>query len=89
LNSKLEEPILLMKLPFKTTKSNSLNISIIFKIDFALTAMLFLMSKQINESYLEPSLIELSQETFKALLLSPWLTLGCEDHLLELILHWY
>ena len=60
LNSKIEEPILLMKLPFKTTKSNSLNISIIFKIDFALTAMLFFMSNKISENYLEPSLIELS-----------------------------
>jgi len=49
-----------MKLPFKSTKSNSLNISIIFKIDFALTAMLFFMSNKISENYLEPSLIELN-----------------------------
>jgi hypothetical protein len=41
LNSKIEEPVLLLKLPFKPLKSNSLNVSIIFKIDFALTAMLF------------------------------------------------
>ena len=47
------------------------------------------MSKTIGENYLEPSLIELNDQTFKVLLNSPWLSLGCEDHLLELILHWY
>jgi hypothetical protein len=48
LNSKPEEPILLMKIPFKPLNSNLLNIAFIFKVDFTLTALFAQMCKGIE-----------------------------------------
>ena len=66
-----------------------MKLKLIFKVDFTLSSLLYQMSNLINENYLESGIIDLRPDIFKTLLLSPYSSFNCEDHLLELIIHWY
>lgn len=66
----------------------SLNLKLIFKLDFFLTALQHYCSLKLADMYVEPSVSDLPLEYLKTMIQSRCFSQMCtEDHLLDMIIH--